>query len=170
MADQEKTGIVQSFERVTGDDGQLVDIIVDTGGGRLLTLEHVTDCGDDSPPLAGDSVAISESTGQGAARSAGYVDLKNAGKAIGGEKRIYARDPDDGSVVAEVWLKGTGDIVLTSIKSGSKIILNGVEIDQQGNVTTPGEVTAMLGTAPVKLSTHLHPTGVGPSGAPTPGT
>lgn len=166
-----KTGLVQSFERVTTDDGTLlVDVTIDAGGGELLTIEHVDSCGEDAPPLAGDYAAISESTGQGAVRSAGYTDTKNAGVALGGEKRIYARDPDTGAIVAEGWLKGNGDVAFTSIKSGGKIILNGVEIDQQGNITAPGDVTAKAGTAQlVTLTQHIHPTGTGPSGPATPG-
>lgn len=174
--DHAKTGLVRSFARVTADDGtQLVEVQVDAGGGELLTIEHAADCGDDAPPLAGDYASISDSTGQGAVRSAGYTDTKNAGTALGGEKRIYARDPDDGSVVAELWLKGTGDIAIASIKSGGKIILNGVEIDQDGNMTVPGkvdatgEVTTMAAGAPVTLSQHFHGSGTGPTTAPIPG-
>lgn len=43
-------------------------------------------------------------------------------------------------------------------------------VDVTGDVTVTGEVTAKSMTTPVNLSTHLHPTGVGPSGSPTPGT
>jgi phage baseplate assembly protein gpV len=40
----------------------------------------------------------------------------------------------------------------------------------KGAITADGEVTAMATGPGVKLSTHIHPTGVGPTGAPTPGT
>ncbi len=163
------TAVVISFERVVDDNGSGVGVKVDTGGESPVTAEHFDSCGEDSPPLPGDFAAINDAPGCGAQSISGYVDPKNAGTALGGEKRIYARDPDDGSVVAEIWIKGSGDVAVTSIKSGGKIILNGVEIDQQGNVTTPGEVTAKLGTAPVKLSTHLHNSGTGPTASPTPG-
>lgn len=40
-----------------------------------------------------------------------------------------------------------------------------------GAITAGGEITAKAGTpAAVKVSTHTHPTGVGPSGPPTPGS
>lgn len=174
MASVPQTGIVQSFERVVIDGVPLVEVQVDAGGGELLTLDHVDSCGEDSPPLAGDHAAVSESTGAGAARSAGYLDPKNPGAALAGEKRMYARDAD-GAVAAEVWIKGNGDVAIRSIKSGGKIILNGVEIDQDGNVTVPGkvdatgEVTTSAAGAPVTLSQHTHPTGVGPSGPAIPG-
>lgn len=163
---------VQSFERVTDDDGETVIVKVDEVDGPLLEPENFVPCGDDAPPLPTDFAAIKESTARGTTQVVGFVDPKNKGKALGGEKRIYARDPDDGSVVAEGWLKGNGDIAFTSIKSGGKITLNGVEIDQQGNITAPGDVTAMSGSpgTSVKLSTHLHPTGTGPSGPPEVGT
>lgn len=174
---------VQSFERVTDDDGETVIVKVDEVDGPLLEPENFVPCGDDAPPLSTDFAAIKEATARGTTQVVGYVDPKNKGKALGGEKRIYARDPDDGSVVAELWIHGDGSFDLTAIKSGADvristlqsggvIDLNGVKIDAQGNITAPGDVTAMSaspGTS-VKLSTHLHPTGTGPSGPAQAGT
>lgn len=51
----------------------------------------------------------------------------------------------------------------------SKIIIKG-DIEITGNLWTSGEITAKKTTSPVNLSTHTHPTGVGPSGPPNPGT
>ena len=58
-----------------------------------------------------------------------------------------------------------------------KIVVGGTVFEQTssgisitGDLTVSGEVTARSGTQPVHLSTHQHPTGVGPSGPPTPGT
>ncbi len=174
--------LVVAFERITDDDGHGVAITVDASGGPLVKAQHFDSCGEDSPPLAGDFAAINDAPGCGAQSIAGYVDPKNLGKALGGEKRGYARDPNSGVVVCEMWQKGDGsihieaiksgsDITISTLQSGGKIHLNGVVIDAQGNVTTPGEVTAKLGTAPVKLSTHVHPTaGTGAPSPPTPGT
>jgi hypothetical protein len=166
------TAVVQSFERVSDEDGEGVDVKLEPAGetGPLDEAEHFASSGDDAPPLPKDFAAVSDAPGRGSKRVTGYVDPKNAGTALGGEKRIYARDPVDGSVVAEIWLKGTGDISIVSIKSGGKIILNGVGIDQQGNIKAPGDVTAMSAGPGVKLSTHLHGSGTGPTTAPTPGT
>lgn len=174
---------VQSFERVTDENGEAVEVKVDEVDGPLLTLEHFAPCGDDAPPLAGDFAAIKEATGTGTAQAVGYLDPKNRGKALGGEKRIYARDPDDGSVVAELWMHGDGSFDLLAIKSGADIRistlqsegvidLNGVKIDKLGNIVAPGEVTAMNAAAPVKLSTHLHTSATpgAPTSPPTPGT
>lgn len=172
MADDVSVAVVAAFERIADDNGNGVEIKVDQADQTLLTLENFPPLGDDAPPLAGDFVAIKDSTGRGNSQAVGFIDSKNAGVALGGEKRIYARDPTDGSVVAEIWLKGAGDIAITSIKAGGKITLNGVEIDQQGNITAPGEVTAMAATPATKvtLSHHMHATaGTGPPSPPTPG-
>lgn len=58
--------------------------------------------------------------------------------------------------------------VLMQITS-NKIIIKG-DIEITGNLWTSGEITAKKTTSPVNLSTHTHPTGVGPSGPPNPGT
>lgn len=162
---------VQSFERITDDDGESVEVKVDEVDGPLLTLEHFAPCGDDSPPLPTDFAAVKAATGSGTAQAVAYQDPKNKGKAAGGEKRTYARAAD-GTVVAEIWAKGNGDVFITSLQAGGKINLNGVEIDQQGNITAPGDVTALNGSpgTSVKLSTHLHDSGTGPTTSPTPGT
>lgn len=44
------------------------------------------------------------------------------------------------------------------------------DVTTTGKVSADGEVTAKAKTTPVNLSTHIHPTAVGPSSAPTPGT
>jgi hypothetical protein len=170
-------GDVVFAERDTVDGVPVVRVHVDVDGSALpVTVEHLSPPGEDALPLPGDEVALEGAEGQGDTIAVGYADRKNPGVAEPGEKRQYARD-EEGTIVCEVWLKKDGTIALKSIASGSKLDLNGVLIDQQGNVTVPGEVTAMVGTpeAPtptlaVKLSTHLHPTGVGPSGPPQPGT
>jgi hypothetical protein len=169
MSEQAKSGIVQLFERVVKDGVPLVEVQADAGGGELLTLEHVDSCGEDAPPLAGDHVAISESTGEGAARSAGYADTKNPGVALGGEKRVYGRTPE-GEVSGYVHFHGDGLIDIQGLAAGQRYQIGKVLIDADGNITTPGDITVKADTAPVKVSTHQHPTGVGPSGPPTPGT
>lgn len=164
-----------AFERVVEDGAHGADVIVDPGGGATVTAPHFADPGDDAQPLPGDYVALSDSSGSGAEHATGYADVTNAGKAGPGEKRLYARAAS-GTVVIELWLKGDGSLVVDNGKGklelapGGTVTINGVAIDPQGNVKAPGEVSAMNASAPVKLSTHIHPTGVGPSSPPTPGT
>lgn len=171
-----RVAIVLSFERGTEKDGTpRVDVKCDPGGGANITAEHFTAAGEDAPPLPGDAVSLGESNGSGLEVATGYQDPKNAGKAEPGEHRVYARNPD-GTVMCEIHLKGAGAIELSNDKGHFKLgadgvaDINGAKIDTQGNITTPGDVTAMSLAAPVKLSTHLHPTGMGPSGPPTPGS
>ena len=166
-------GEVKGFERGTDADGNLVsEVKVDPGGGALVTAELFEGSGVDAPPLDGDLVALVDGPGRGTKLAVAAWDPKNAGKAAQGEYRIIARDPLTGAPVAELWIKGNGDLDITSIKPGGKVTINGVEIDQEGNLKTPGEVTAKAASpaTSVTLSRHLHPTGTGPSGAPTPGT
>lgn len=156
---------VKSSERVA----EGVNLQVEVGDGDEETVELAQPPGVDSLPLPGDEPVLQESAGSGSQAAVGFIDPKNAGKAAEGEHRTYARSPD-GTVVAEIWTRNSGDIEITCIKAGGKIKLGKVEIDQDGNITTPAEVTAKAQTTPVKLSTHMHPTAMGPSGAPTPGT
>jgi hypothetical protein len=160
-------GDVQQVERTESG----VNVVVDTGGGNLVTAEHRAPPGVDALPLPGDEVEISDVEGEGEKSVIGYEDPKNPGVAAEGEHRTYARD-DDGVPVCEVWLKKDGTIALRNLKTGSKIDLNGVLIDEQGNMVVPGEVTVMAvdsaNPAPtaIKVSTHKHGTGVGPSTPP----
>lgn len=170
-------GKVSHCERVTEDGVPKVRVFVDEGDDGnpdLTTAELLLEPGVDALPLPGDEAAIIKSEGSGNTIAQAFADLINAGVAEPGEHRIYGRDAA-GALACEVWCKADGTVAVKSIKAGSKIDLNGVLIDQQGNMTVPGEVTGMVGTTEtplpgVKLSTHLHGTGVGPTTAPTPGT
>ncbi len=166
-------GEVKGFERGTDTDGALVsEVKVDQGGSNLVTAELFEGPGVDAPPLDGDLVALVEGPGRGTKLAVAAWDPKNAGKAAPGEYRVIARDPVTGAPALELWMKGNGDADITSIKPGGKVTINGVEIDQQGNLKAPGEVTAKAAspTTSVTLSLHTHPTGTGPSGPPQPGT
>lgn len=169
-----REAIVKTILRVhTDEEGHGLDLVVDPGGGDTITVPHYANPGDDSAPLPGDSVALAEAGTREAA--VGCADTQNAGKAQPGEKRLYARDAG-GAVVVEVYLQRDGSITLGNsvggirIKPNGEVEINGVTISTAGAVSAPGEVTVMASSAPVKVSTHLHPTGVGPSGSPTPGT
>ena len=170
-----RIAIVISSERVIDEGAHALDVKCDPNDGETLTAAHFADSGDDSPPLPGDTVALEDSTGAGAEQVSGYIDPLNAGVALPGEKRIYARD-EDGNIVAEIHIKRSGSILIENgegtfeIADSGTVTINGVTIDPDGNINAPGDVTAKADSTPVKLSTHLHPTAMGPSGAPTPGT
>lgn len=163
------TAVVTGTERVSDDDGEGLIVTYDEHGAAPEEAEHYAPAGDDSPPLPGDFPAVDDAPGRGNKRITGYVDSKNKGKALEGEKRVYARAAD-GSVAAEIWLHGDGLVEILSLKPGGKYKIGKVEIDEDGNITTPGEVTAKADTpAKVTLTQHIHPTGTGPSGPATPG-
>jgi len=79
-------------------------------------------------------------------------------------------DPSRPNIIAHAAPDAVGWLPTELTLEATTINANGVEIDASGNATAPGEVTAKAATTPVNLSTHLHPTAMGPSGAPTPGT
>lgn len=168
---------VKAFERVSDENGEGADVTVDAGDGDPATVPHFADPGDDSQPLPGDDAALEDSGGSGGEQAVGYADTRNAGLAAPGEKRIYSRSAA-GAVMAWVWLHADGSVIVENaaggvieMAAGGDVTINGVVIAMDGSVTAPGEVTAML-TGPgtgVNLSTHPHPTAVGPTGTPTPG-
>lgn len=62
---------------------------------------------------------------------------------------------------SKVYLKEDGSIELEPSNGIFKIL---------GDIQSTGEITALANTTPVNLSTHIHPTPVGPTSPPTPGT
>jgi hypothetical protein len=102
-----KVAKVKSFER----DGVEENVIIDPGGGANRTAEHTAPGGVDAPPLPGDEVVAVECGGKGTQQAVGYRDPTNTREASPGEHRFYARNAA-GEVVATVWLKGDGRIVL----------------------------------------------------------
>lgn len=84
-------------------------------------------------------------------RSARPVNLAN------GETALYTAGAQGGT---RILLKTDGSVVITP---SSKVRI-------EGDLEVTGEVKAMADGASVSLSTHQHPTAMGPSGPPTPGT
>ncbi len=146
------------------DEG--IDVKVDPDGGLPIHAVHVEPSGSDCPPLPGDVAALLESSETGVEQAVGYHDPNNDSVSKDGEVRRYARN-QGGTVVCEFHLKQDGTVSIRSLAAGSVIELNGVTIDQQGNITTSGEVVA--GATKVPLSTHTHPHPAGPTGVPFPG-
>lgn len=163
------------FARAQRGDVKTNDVKVDRGGGDNRTLDHFADAGDDSFPLPQDFVATIGQDGTGRESAVGYVDPKNEQKSTAGDKRIYARDPETGLQVVEVWLKsdGTastenenGSVVLApdgsitganangsfQLQAGGDFVVNGVTIDKDGKVTIP----ASLMLAGKEINGHDH--------------
>jgi hypothetical protein len=168
------------------DDGTIkinLGGVVEGEARNTATVELWQDPGTDAPPAPGDWVALAQGPGAGEYQITGHADLTDKG-AKAGERRTYARD-SDGSLVCSIWLRGDGSIEIASVLSGGAVAtlradgsmavtgdlsVSG-DLSSGGTITATGEITAKAGTpAEVSLSTHLHPTGMGPSGAPTPGS
>lgn len=81
--------------------------------------------------------------------------------------RLFAR-------VGKTQVEVTENSVQISGAENVKVSVPNIEfvgdLKVSGNVSANGEVTAKAETAPVNLSTHIHPTAVGPTSAPTQGT
>jgi hypothetical protein len=151
-------GIVSSVTIVDGG----YDVEVDMGGGVIVTAEHSGSAACEDPPIKGDEAYLLRGEGSGSWTIVGFgrTDTPSAGP---GEFRVTARDPDSKAVVAEFYMRRDGTIVI-----------NGVSIDPDGNISTPGnmkaegEVTASAGSAgAIDLSTHIHGHPMGPTQGPT---
>lgn len=94
------------------------------------------------------------------------LSLGNLRIAIASESKDRpALEPGEAAVYssAENFIRFKKDGTIEIVSKGKKLTID-------ADVEVSGEITAQTATAPVKLSTHLHPTPVGPSSAPTPGT
>jgi hypothetical protein len=121
-----------SFARANRRGANVSDVKADPGGGANTTSEHFAPVGDDSHPLPGDYVATTRAVGSGRETAVGYLDPANESKAAPGEKRTYARDPGSGATVAEVWIKNTGETIITNANGSVQLLADGGAI-----VTTP---------------------------------
>ena len=158
-----------SFVRVLRDGDKLSDVELDLGGGNLITSEHASAPGDDSFPLLTDHAAVLSTPRTGGGVTVGYFDLINDPVAEAGDKRIYARDMNTGLVVNQVWLKSDGSILVSNdngsfeLEVGGNVMINGVEIDTGGNITTSGSVAAPSMVVDGKeLKDHIHLAGTPP--------
>lgn len=104
-------GKLLSFVRRSRNGANVSDTTVDPGGGPNLTAEHFAAPGDDSHPLRDDFVLLMPLRQTGRAAAAGYLDPKNEQLAAVGERRLYARN-ESGTVVATVWIKNTGEVLV----------------------------------------------------------
>jgi hypothetical protein len=154
--------------RVEDEGAKLTEVTIDGGGGNNFTAQLSLPPGEDSLPLDGDYAFIDESDDATETYAAGFFDPKLEPKAEKGEKRLFARSAL-GVVVGEVFFKRDGTVTIKNQGGTWEMAPNG-DVTLSGNLKVLGEVTAKAESAPVNLSTHLHPTGVGPTSAPTPGT
>lgn len=165
-------GTIKSFVRSVRNAANISSIKLDNA--RIIsTADHFADAGDDSFPLIDDYVVLVDIEGTGQNAAIGYADTKNEKKSEAGDKRIYGRN-SDGDEVNEVWLKNDGSVILQNengkfeLESGGNVVINGVTIDTDGNISTAGGITAKNALINSKeLDGHNHPINSG-SSAPGP--
>ena len=181
-----RVGKLMAFVRAVVGETNVSDVTVDRGGEDSRTLQHFSPPGDDSFPLPGDYVATVDQAGTGRDSAVGYIDPKNQQKATAGDKRIYARDPETGDEVVEVWLKSNGTTTVAndngsftlapdgsvtgtnangsfSLQAGGDFVVNGVIIAVDGTITTPTALNTPSVVANGKeLAGHNHPAGTPP--------
>jgi hypothetical protein len=101
---------------------------------------------------------------KGALASAGFQDRHG----LNGAVAIPMHYPDDQAIPGL-----DGDVITIGYDGGTRLaIADSGTLTIHGDLKVTGEVTAKSGstTTAVKLSTHKHPSGTGPTGSPTPGT
>lgn len=177
--------LLQFTRRGAADEAQS-----DAGGGNTLTATSFSNANSDSHPLPDDYVALVPIPQSGRVMAVGYHDAANERTAAAGENVQYSRN-EAGEIVARTHWKNDGSVVTYNaeasvelladgtvkgdnaagsfeLQAGGNFIVNGVTIDTDGNITTPGNVEAAEVKATdndVTLGTHNHG---GPP--PTPGT
>ena len=102
---------VLSFLRTDENGIKSSDVKVDRGGQRNITGEHFQPSGFDSVPVDERDYAIAiKIPGSDRYVIVGYVDPENDPVAQPGESRIYARNPQTGVVVAQVYVQSNASI------------------------------------------------------------
>lgn len=172
-------GKILSFVRRTRNGAKVSDTTVDPGGGPNLTAEHFAPPGDDSHPLPGDFALLVPLRQTGRAAAGGYVDPKNEQLAAAGERRLYARD-GSGNVVATVWIKNTGEVLVENdnasvtlgpdgsytadngagsiqLQPGGNVVINNVTITPAGAISTPTSIASpSIKADGVEVAGHNH--------------
>ena len=173
--------ILSFARRIKSNGVKLSEVKGDDGGGNVRTAEHYGPVGDDSVPLLTDKAIGVEIPRTGGIAIVGYLDPLNDTVAQAGEKRVFARDPDSGGIVCNIYLKNDGSIIGANdngsfeLEAGGDFKINGLTIDSSGNINGSGTI-AMTGdivAGTVSLKTHVHPiasgsSAPGPTGAPVP--
>lgn len=159
-----RIGILRRFDRIVRGLAHGSEATVDMGGGENTRAVNFGPAGDDTVPLPGDYVVVVDGPGTGGELVVGYSDPVNVVTTSPGDKRIYSRDPVDGTPMCQVLLGADGQITITSptasivMDVAGVITANGVTITPAGDITTTGSITAASVVAAGKeLAAHTHP-------------
>lgn len=141
-------------------EGNNPKVKIAPGGEEIITAEHFSTPGDDSPPLPFDFCVTVFTQEAGGEAATGYTDTINQSKAGVGEKRIYARN-NLGAVVVDLWFKADGSLKADNqngsfeLQANGNFVVNGVIIDPNGNVTIP---TSLILNGK-EINGHIHAAG-----------
>lgn len=157
---------VLGYERTERRGAKVANVESDAGGGDVLTAEHYQPSGDDAQPLPKDFAVAVPSAGSGREVVVAFLDPANAGDAGPGERRIYARD-SEGVPVCEVWLKSTGEVLVSNDNGSATLRPDGgtivetpestLDVAADGSVTVENESGTMVLTSSgdVEVSENL---------------
>lgn len=138
----------------TQDSEDGVEVIVAADADNLVTADHYCAPGIDARPIPGDFVHLIPMPSD--RFHAVAYDMVEVPVAKDGEVRIIARDPATGKMVGFFHISGDGSVNI-----------NGLIIDKDGNLHTPGEVTTAKGGLDINLSDHIHLHSMGPTKGPS---
>jgi len=135
--------------------------VCDKGYTAKVTAEQFGPAGDDSAPMAGDTVAIMEIGENGRSIIVGSIDVVNVPKAAAGEKRFYSR----GALsvpMAEIWLKKDGTVVISNLAGKVELSATGglkasnnlgaIDLQSTGGVTVSNTL-GKIALSPVGIIT-----------------
>jgi hypothetical protein len=146
---------VKEFLRSVVDGAEAPEVKADRGGDDTITGYHFQPPGTDAQPLPGDVVYLGDDQGAGNAQALGYQDPANVGLAGPGEHRLYAR-AEDGTVVAQLWLKADGTVVLSNDAATVELAADGSLTAQNDTVQlavgADGLVSVTNGQASLELA------------------
>lgn len=136
------------------EDGVEVVVAVEGDDNNLVTADHLCAPGVDARPIPGDYAQLTAFPGDRWTATA--YDMAEVPVSKDGEVRIIARDRDSGKAVAWIHISGDGSVNI-----------NGLVIDKDGNLHTPGEITTAKGGMDINLSDHIHLHSMGPTKGPS---
>lgn len=146
-------GLVATVKKfVRGDDEgtPVPEVDLDPSDTDLYTAEIYAGSGVDAPPLPDDAVHVTEGPESGSGVVMGYLDPKNEGIALPGERRTYSRD-EDGEIVAVLYLTRDGTIFAGTDDAEDAAGLASKINDRFGRLED--KVDSLIGT----YNTHTHP-------------
>lgn len=167
-------GIIADVVRVLRGDVTVSDVAMDSGGSVNATGELYQPAGEDSQPLPGDIALMqrAEST-SGEHDCIGFIDPQNTPESNPGEKRLYARNATTGAIVATVWLKNDGTVLVENSSGSMELKPSGeFSINVNGRISSTGDYQVFNPVGPppgwVNLLDHTHPVSTGYTGPPVP--